>query len=155
MWTPVARQLQRVCAPLLHTIAQRLPAVTTNTIASVGPTTIWQRSCHLLAVSMMRRPLAAAGSLAAQRIVAPTALGQCAAGAVCAGAVTPQLQQTAGFKLKRVLKRRCKDCYFVVREDRMHIICKTHPRHKQMAIKKPAKSTWILTHATQSPVRPW
>lgn len=102
---------------------------------------------------MLRKPLDALVQQS-QRIVSPTA-PDCTA--VCDGSAcsSPMLQQTAGFKLKRVLKRRCKDCYFVVRENRMHIICKTHPRHKQMAIQKPAKSTWILTHATQSPVRPW
>lgn len=143
MWSP-ARQLQRICAPLLQTITQSLPSTASA---------VWQRSYHLLATPMLRTPLSAVLQQS-QRILPPTALDQCAA-AIVGAAVTPQLQQTAGFKLKRVLKRRCKDCYFVVREDRMHVICKTHPRHKQMAIKKPAKSTWILTHATQSPVRPW
>lgn len=65
------------------------------------------------------------------------------------------LVPSCGFKVKGRLKRRCKDCYFVVRDDRMFVICKTHPRHKQMAMVKKEKNTWILTHATMGKVRPW
>ncbi|XP_038626409.1 39S ribosomal protein L36, mitochondrial [Tachyglossus aculeatus] len=36
-----------------------------------------------------------------------------------------------GFKTKGVLKKRCKDCYFVKRRGRWFVLCKTHPRHKQ------------------------
>ncbi|KAF2885091.1 hypothetical protein ILUMI_21094 [Ignelater luminosus] len=60
-----------------------------------------------------------------------------------------------GFKVKVALKKRCKDCYFVRRENRLHVICKTHPRHKQMQMVKREKNTWILSHATQSKSRPW
>lgn len=67
----------------------------------------------------------------------------------------PMVNQTCGFKFKRVLKRRCRDCYFVVRQNRLQVICKTHPRHKQLAITAPEESSWILTHAMQSPVRPY
>lgn len=65
------------------------------------------------------------------------------------------LNNVCGFKVKGRLKRRCKDCYFVVREERMYVICKTHPRHKQMSMKPSEKKSWILTHATQSAVRPY
>uniref|UniRef100_A0A0A1WEL6 Ribosomal protein n=1 Tax=Zeugodacus cucurbitae TaxID=28588 RepID=A0A0A1WEL6_ZEUCU len=65
------------------------------------------------------------------------------------------LTQVAGFKVKGRLRRRCKDCYFVVRQERLFVICPTHPRHKQMAMKKREKNTWLLTHATQSKVRPY
>jgi len=67
----------------------------------------------------------------------------------------PILLSSCGFKVKKKLKRRCKDCYFVVRHGRVFVICKTHPRHKQMSMKAPDEVNWILTHATQSPVRPW
>ncbi|KAH8247992.1 hypothetical protein KR032_006658 [Drosophila birchii] len=63
------------------------------------------------------------------------------------------LQQVAGFKVKGRLKRRCKDCYIVVRQERGYVICPTHPRHKQMAMKKRDYKSWILTHATQSKER--
>lgn len=68
---------------------------------------------------------------------------------------SPQLMQTCGFKVKGVVKRRCKDCYLIWQEGRLYNLCETHPRHKQMSIKKHRKATWILTHATQSKVRPW
>lgn len=60
-----------------------------------------------------------------------------------------------GFKVKGFLKRRCKDCYFIMRQNRLHVLCKTHPRHKQMQVQKKEKNTLILSHATQSKVRPW
>lgn len=58
-----------------------------------------------------------------------------------------------GMKQKGVLRRRCKDCYFVRRFDRLYVLCTTHPRHKQMAMKKKEKNTWLLTDATQSKKR--
>ncbi|SPP87182.1 uncharacterized protein LOC117589313 [Drosophila guanche] len=72
------------------------------------------------------------------------------------GLLTPAstlLQQVAGFKVKGRLKRRCKDCYIVVRQERGYVICPTHPRHKQMSMKKRDYKSWILTHATQSKER--
>ncbi|XP_055382613.1 uncharacterized protein LOC129612852 [Condylostylus longicornis] len=65
------------------------------------------------------------------------------------------INQVAGFKVKGRLKRRCKDCFFVMRQQRLHVLCKTHPRHKQMAMKAKDKKSWILTHATQSHIRPY
>lgn len=69
--------------------------------------------------------------------------------------VSTILNQVAGFKVKGRLKRRCKDCYFVIRQQRHYVICPTHPRHKQMSMKKRDYKSWILTHATQSKVRPY
>ncbi|XP_007653713.2 39S ribosomal protein L36, mitochondrial [Ornithorhynchus anatinus] len=44
----------------------------------------------------------------------------------------PALRPAAlGFKTKGVLRKRCKDCYFVKRRGRWFILCKSHPRHKQ------------------------
>ncbi|XP_034481645.1 uncharacterized protein LOC117787272 [Drosophila innubila] len=63
------------------------------------------------------------------------------------------VQQVAGFKVKGRLKRRCSDCYVVVRQERGYVICPTHPRHKQMSMKKRDYKSWILTHATQSKER--
>ena len=68
---------------------------------------------------------------------------------------SPLVQLANGFKIKGRLKRRCKDCYFVVRQERRYVMCKSHGRHKQMAMKKSEKNSWILTDATQSKVRPW
>lgn len=60
-----------------------------------------------------------------------------------------------GMKQVGNCKRRCKDCYFVVRQERLFVMCKTHPRHKQMSMKKRQRNTWILTDATQSTKRAW
>lgn len=60
-----------------------------------------------------------------------------------------------GMKQVGRVKRRCKDCYFVMRQERLYVMCKTHPRHKQMSMIKRPKNTWILTDATQSTVRQW
>lgn len=145
MWFPV-RQLQQVCAPLLQ--------ATLKLGASQTPILL-NRSLHILSVSALRKTLSL---LPQHRIASPLSVDQYTDGMLCNPSSLPipsTVQPSCGFKLKRVLKRRCKDCYFVVREDRLHVICKTHPRHKQMAIKSKEKSTWILTHAMQSPVRPY
>ncbi|XP_055701795.1 39S ribosomal protein L36, mitochondrial [Phlebotomus papatasi] len=68
---------------------------------------------------------------------------------------SPLVNLVCGFKVKGRLKRRCKDCFFVWRQQRLYNICKTHPRHKQMSMVKKDKNTWILTHASQSKVREW
>lgn len=65
------------------------------------------------------------------------------------------LVQTCGFKVKGKPRRRCKDCFFVVREQRVFVLCKSSPRHKQMSMVKDPRNTWMLSHATQSKVRPW
>uniref|UniRef100_H3BVW3 Ribosomal protein n=1 Tax=Tetraodon nigroviridis TaxID=99883 RepID=H3BVW3_TETNG len=41
------------------------------------------------------------------------------------------IQPSAGMKTKSALKRRCKDCFFVLRRGRLFVYCKTNPRHKQ------------------------
>lgn len=90
--------------------------------------------------------------------VAPAPSGLAAPLGVDTKLLTPTtsfVTQIAGFKQRGRLKRRCKDCYFVVRKERLYVICPTHPRHKQMSIIKKESNTWILTHATQSKVRPY
>ncbi|KAJ8716110.1 hypothetical protein PYW08_013395 [Mythimna loreyi] len=67
----------------------------------------------------------------------------------------PMINSVCGFKVKGRLRRRCKSCYFVVRDERLYVICPKSPRHKQMAMKPKPLNTYILTHASQSPVRPW
>ncbi|XP_049874401.1 39S ribosomal protein L36, mitochondrial [Pectinophora gossypiella] len=68
---------------------------------------------------------------------------------------TTLINQVCGFKVKGRVRRRCEACYFVVRDGRMYVICPKHPRHKQMAMRPKPHNTWILTHASQSRVRPW
>ncbi|XP_059476909.1 large ribosomal subunit protein bL36m [Neocloeon triangulifer] len=61
-----------------------------------------------------------------------------------------------GMKVKGLLKRRCKDCYFVYRDSRKYVMCKAHPRHKQAAFAPREKYTWILSPGPmQSKQRPW
>lgn len=67
----------------------------------------------------------------------------------------PEFVSKCGLKVKGLPRRRCKDCFFVTRDERLYVECKTHPRHKQVQIAKNPKNTWILTHATQGKVRPW
>lgn len=69
--------------------------------------------------------------------------------------ILPIINPVCSFKVRGRLRRRCKSCYFVVRDERLYVICPKFPRHKQMAMKAKPLNTWILTHATQSPVRPW
>lgn len=68
---------------------------------------------------------------------------------------SPIINPVCGFKIKGRVRRRCKSCYFVFRDERKYVICAEYPRHKQMAMKAKPHNTWILTHASQSPVRPW
>lgn len=63
--------------------------------------------------------------------------------------------QICGLKVKGFVKKRCKDCFMVMRDGRMYVECKTYGRHKQVTIAKKPKNTWMLSHATQSKVRPW
>ncbi|XP_073838661.1 mitochondrial ribosomal protein L36 [Musca autumnalis] len=109
-----------------HMMLKPLPVMSTNTI-SKAPTAVDAASPISLLSGM-------------QRLLTP---------------VTTILNQVAGFKVKGRLKRRCKDCYFVIRQQRHYVICPTHPRHKQMSMKKRDYKSWILTHATQSKVRPY
>lgn len=140
MWTS-SRNLHQLWSPVIRTIANKLNVIPVTTYG------ILPKYFHALTVPAVQRNVL--------HIVSPIALDtQCQLLRQPIIAL-PMINQTCGFKLKRILKRRCKDCYFVVRQDRLHVICKTHPRHKQMAITRPEKSTVILTHATQSKIRPW
>ena len=67
----------------------------------------------------------------------------------------PLLLPNCGFKVVGKPKKRCKDCYKVVRDSRLYVICKTKPRHKQMSMVKDEDKTWILSSATMGPKRPW
>lgn len=53
------------------------------------------------------------------------------AGAAAAASLRSCLQPALGFKTKGVIKKRCRDCYFVKRRGRWFIYCKTNPKHKQ------------------------
>lgn len=69
--------------------------------------------------------------------------------------ILPLYNSVCGLKTKGRLQLRCKDCYFLCKKERWYVMCKTHPRHKQVKIKKKEYKTWILTSASQSKVRGW
>lgn len=48
------------------------------------------------------------------------------------GAAPTTLQQVRTYKVRHILKRRCKGCYFEKREGRWFVECTLKPRHKQM-----------------------
>lgn len=70
-------------------------------------------------------------------------------------AFTPVFNPVCSFKVKGRVRRRCKSCYIVVRDERFYNICPKYGRHKQMSMKPKPLTTYVLTHASQSPVRPW
>ena len=69
--------------------------------------------------------------------------------------VTPLIVPNCGFKQAGKLKKRCKGCYFVVRQERAYIQCRFKPRHKQMAMKKSEEKSWISSGSSATPFRPW
>jgi len=69
--------------------------------------------------------------------------------------VLPTYNLVCGMKSKGRLQLRCKDCYYLCKDERWYVMCKTHPRHKQVQIKKREYKTWILTWASQSKIRGW
>ena len=66
-----------------------------------------------------------------------------------------QFNQTCGMKQKGNLKLRCKGCYFVTRQERLYVMCRDKPRHKQMQMMKSFKNRRILTFAHQKKRRDW
>lgn len=145
MWVVPSRQFQQLWNPVIQTIGiQFNPAIPINGVL--------HKLFHALSIPSIQK----VKQFAQTQILSPIVMDQPQQLLLQQPIVaSPMINQTCGFKLKRVLKRRCKDCYYVVRQNRLHVICKTHPRHKQMAITRPEKSTVILTHATQSKIRPW
>ncbi|EFN85818.1 39S ribosomal protein L36, mitochondrial [Harpegnathos saltator] len=69
--------------------------------------------------------------------------------------ITPMYNSICSLKTRGVLQRRCKDCYFVSRHERLYVMCKSHPRHKQVQMKKREYKTWILTSVSQKKKRDW
>jgi len=67
-----------------------------------------------------------------------------------AAPLTPILTQTAGIKHMTTLKKRCRHCYFVIKDEQKFVMCTAKPRH-YAAQKMPGKKwgNYILTHATQ------
>ena len=62
---------------------------------------------------------------------------------------------TCGFKVVGKVKKRCKGCFMVYRQQRLYNLCKLKPRHKQMSMKAEEDKSWILSGVSQGPKRPW
>lgn len=60
-----------------------------------------------------------------------------------------------GFKVFGLVRKRCKDCYIVARDQRLYNLCKTHQKHKQMSIRHSDKAYYILTGVQQKKKREW
>lgn len=60
-----------------------------------------------------------------------------------------------GFKVFGKVRKRCKDCYFVTRDQRLYNLCKTFQKHKQMSIRHTDKAYYILTGVQQKKQREW
>jgi len=70
-------------------------------------------------------------------------------------AFLPTVVPSCTIKVKAYLKRRCKDCYSLVKGGRSYIFCKTHKRHNCASIVPSIKVTAIMTSATGRNWRPW
>ena len=73
--------------------------------------------------------------------------------ALCPTPPAPNFTIVAGMKYRRALKLMCKDCYYVVNDRTLYVLCKTHPRHRQQMIKAPEKHKWIWTEFSCCPNR--
>lgn len=60
-----------------------------------------------------------------------------------------------GFKVFGKVRKRCKDCFIVTRDQRVYNLCKTHQKHKQMSIRHTDKHYYVLTGVQQKKVREW
>ncbi|XP_076222289.1 mitochondrial ribosomal protein L36 [Nomia melanderi] len=69
--------------------------------------------------------------------------------------IVPMYNVVCGLKMKTILHRRCRKCLFKWINGRLYVKCKAHPRHNQVQRQKKPKNTWILTFASQKPIRDW
>merc|ERR1719260_387327 len=63
---------------------------------------------------------------------------------------SPLLIQSQGIKHMGKLQKRCRHCYFAVKDEQKYVMCTANPRH--YAAQKMVGLKWgnmILTHATQ------
>ena len=69
--------------------------------------------------------------------------------------IIPQYQQMCGMKIKGRLQLRCRGCYLISKQGRLHVECTLKPRHKQVQMMKSWKKRRILTFAHQKKIRDW
>ncbi|EAA11645.5 AGAP005927-PA [Anopheles gambiae str. PEST] len=136
MWGAMFTRLRSACTATTVSFAR-----SSELVARLGPTS------HFHSLTQPAKPSPLTNQCSREALVNP--------GQLLLTPLPPLLNLVSGFKVKGRLKRRCKDCYFVMRQERLYVICKTHPRHKQMSMKKHDHNTWILTDATQGKARAW
>lgn len=57
--------------------------------------------------------------------------------------------------VKVEVKKLCRDCYFLWKNERVYVYCKSHPNHKQVTRVPKDKDRFIITHETRNCKRPW
>ena len=63
---------------------------------------------------------------------------------------SPVLLQTAGIKHKAFVNKRCRHCYFQVKDEQLYVMCTANPKHYNAVRQKNKKwGNYVFTHATQ------
>jgi len=57
--------------------------------------------------------------------------------------MSPVSLQAALYKVKAMLKRRCRSCYYIRRGERLFVECLEKPRHKQMQRMTKNRLKWM------------
>ena len=60
------------------------------------------------------------------------------------------VQQSAGIKHKAHVNKRCRHCYFQVKDEQLYVMCTANPKHYNAVRQKNKKwGNYVFTHATQ------
>ena len=60
------------------------------------------------------------------------------------------LLQSAGIKHKAHVNKRCRHCYFQVKDEQLYVMCTANPKHYNAVRQKNKKwGNYVFTHATQ------
>lgn len=70
-------------------------------------------------------------------------------------AVTFSVAPSRGMKMKGFVKKRCKDCYLLAKNERLYNYCKVHPRHNQMSKRSKDRVYFVLTSVETKTTRKW
>ena len=63
---------------------------------------------------------------------------------------SPVFLQTAGIKHKAHVNKRCRHCYFQVKDEQLYVMCTANPKHYNAVRQKNKKwGNYVMTHATQ------
>uniref|UniRef100_A0AAY5KJ83 Ribosomal protein n=1 Tax=Esox lucius TaxID=8010 RepID=A0AAY5KJ83_ESOLU len=116
---------------LVGSITRHLTQMTRLSLSRTYPNTTAISRCLSTLASYPTRVLLAPGRLVQPLAFSHRSSPRCQASLLGQCQHLACLQPSAGMKTKSALKRRCKDCFFVVRRGHLYVFCKTHPRHKQ------------------------